>query len=205
MEKRNVTLSLEDARKFYNSDNEALKEVALQAFTEQELVPPHYTKIKTFDDACDALGLYNKKVELDIDSLKGKEFALGGQLIAIYKLIIIRKALNGNWEPEFGSDTIHYPTLGVEAVSNSKTSTAQSNYIGTICTNRKKYHVFGNRSHYTLLGLLSCPITNIYNSANCSLLACKNAEIARYFSKQFGKLIFDACYAQYIGLYEWIV
>lgn len=209
MEKRNVTLSLEDARKFYNSDNEALKEVALQAFTEQELIFPHYTEIKTFEDACDVLGLNKKKVELDIDSLKGKEFALGTHLVAIYKLHIIRKALNGNWESELGIGTTYYPYLLVEEAS--KLPTTQPFYIGTICANRKKYHVFGscgdnNRGLLTKESNFSyfSPSARICNNANYGLFACKNYEIARYFGFKFGKLIFDACYAQYVGLYEWI-
>lgn len=35
---RNVKISLEKAREWYNSGNESLKEVALQAFNEGELV-----------------------------------------------------------------------------------------------------------------------------------------------------------------------
>lgn len=60
METRNVTLTLDKAKEFYNSGNDALREVALQAFTENELKEVHYTDIKTFEDACYAqhLGAY---------------------------------------------------------------------------------------------------------------------------------------------------
>jgi uncharacterized protein YdaT len=34
MEKRNITITIEKAREWYNSGNEALKEAALQAFEE---------------------------------------------------------------------------------------------------------------------------------------------------------------------------
>ena len=59
METRNVTLTLQKAKEFYNSGNAALKEVALQAFTKEELTIPKYTDIKTFEDAVKALGMDN--------------------------------------------------------------------------------------------------------------------------------------------------
>ena len=55
MESRNVTLTLQKAKEFYNSGNATLKEVALQAFTQKELTTPNYTDIRTFEDACKAL------------------------------------------------------------------------------------------------------------------------------------------------------
>ena len=37
METRNISLTLKEAKKWYNSDNESLKELALQTFTKDEL------------------------------------------------------------------------------------------------------------------------------------------------------------------------
>lgn len=37
MEERNITVTLDKAREWYNSGNESLKEIALQAFSENEL------------------------------------------------------------------------------------------------------------------------------------------------------------------------
>lgn len=93
METRNVTLTLEKAKEFYNSGNVALKEVALQAFTQEELTAPKYTDIKTFEDACKALGIETYRVEYDLVRLSNAEGSLGEHLTAIYKLDIIRKAL----------------------------------------------------------------------------------------------------------------
>jgi hypothetical protein len=42
MEERIVKLSLDKAKEYYNSNNEALKSIALQAFTEEELVESEY-------------------------------------------------------------------------------------------------------------------------------------------------------------------
>lgn len=53
MEKRNIEITLNKAKKWYNSNNASLKELALQAFTEKELVQPYWKNIKTFEDATD--------------------------------------------------------------------------------------------------------------------------------------------------------
>ena len=37
MKERNVTITLEKAQEWYNSGNDSLKEIALQAFNENEL------------------------------------------------------------------------------------------------------------------------------------------------------------------------
>ena len=49
MEKRNITITIEKAREWYNSGNEALKEAALQAFEEKELIF-NYRDITTFKE-----------------------------------------------------------------------------------------------------------------------------------------------------------
>lgn len=53
---RTITITLEKARELYNSDNESLKEIALQAFDKNELAC-NFKNITTFKKACEALGL----------------------------------------------------------------------------------------------------------------------------------------------------
>lgn len=55
MKERNITVTLEKAREWYNSGNTTLKEVALQAFNKNELNEFDFTRIKTFEDALTAL------------------------------------------------------------------------------------------------------------------------------------------------------
>ena len=54
----------------------------------------------------------------------------------------------------------------------------------------------------------SCWYNNGYNEGiitpSCSLLCCKSREIAEHMSRYFAKEIFEATFAQYIGLYEWL-
>ena len=44
---RNITITLEKAKEWYNSDNKSLKEIALQAFSKDELLPS-FKDITTF-------------------------------------------------------------------------------------------------------------------------------------------------------------
>ena len=55
MKERNITVTLEKAREWYNSGNTTLKEVALQAFNKNELNEFDFTRIKTFEDSVTAL------------------------------------------------------------------------------------------------------------------------------------------------------
>lgn len=206
METRNVTLTLEKAKEFYNSGNAALKEVALQAFTQEELTTPKYTDIKTFKDAVKALGMDPDDVLSDISHIKAIEGKLGKHLIAIYKLDIIRKALNGaDWKPKITEGNIYYGW--VRFYEKSSDVPFNKKIIGNFIADGQKYLLvgdFGDYWCYEGLGTFSSVCGYGYSNANLGLLCCKSAEIAQYMSEQFGKIIFDACYAQHIGAYKWV-
>lgn len=190
---RNVKISLEKAREWYNSGNESLKEVALQAFKESELIVNPWENIKTFEDACKVLNINPKYVEL----------LCGSYLQNMFKLQIVRRALNADWKPKLNEGTIYYPWLSYYPK-------------GHIYGSRRKpiadFKAKEDNKIYTLLGgEFSC-----YNSglgsfdygggdvmAVLGLLGCKSEEIAKYFSITFGKLIFDAFYGQYNN-YNWV-
>lgn len=190
---RNVKISLEKAREWYNSGNESLKEVALQAFKESELIVKVWENIKTFEDACEILSINPKIVDLIFDT----------NLQNIYKLQIVRRALNIDWEPKLNEGTIYYPLIKY----NPKDNIYQSPWKPIANFKAKE-----NNKVYTLLG----GDYNYYNGGLCSfeygygdvlsvlgLLGCKSREIAKYFSATFGKLIFDAIYSQYNN-YTWV-
>lgn len=206
METRNVTLTLQKAKEFYNSGNAALKEVALQAFTKEELTTPKYTDIKTFEDACKALGMDIDMVEWDIEHLARIEGNLGGHLIAIYKLDIIRKALNGaDWKPKMAKGDIYYGW--VRFYKKSSNATSDKKIIGNFIADGQKYLLvggFGDFGACAGLGGFGSGYGCGDSYANLGLLCCKSAEIAQYMSEQFGKIIFDACYAHHVGSYKWL-
>ena len=206
METRNVTLTLQKAKEFYNSGNDALKEVALQAFTKEELTTSKYTDIKTFEDACIALGMNINKVARDLNSLTFLVDGLGKHLRAIYKLNIIRKALNGaDWKPKMTKGNIYCGW--VRFYKESSDIPSNKKIIGKFIADGQKYLLvggFGGCKCYNGLGDFSYWYGYGYLDTSLGLLYCKSAEIAQYMSEQFGKLIFEACYAHHVGSYQWI-
>lgn len=205
METRNVTLTLDKAKEFYNSGNDALKEVALQAFTQEELTTK-YTDIKTFEDACAALRMNINKVARDLNNLTCLEGGLGEHLRAIYKLDIIRKALNGtDWKPKIAEGKIYYGW--VRFYKKSSNIPFNKKIIGNFIADGQKYLLvggFGTCGYCDGIGYFDFGCRCRSSSANLGLLCCKSAEIAQYMSEQFGKLIFEACYAHHVGSYQWI-
>lgn len=210
METRNVTLTLEKAKEFYNSGNAALKEVALQAFTEEELKTPKFTNIKTFWQAVEALGLHTRDVKIDLEELDGHIFEAhtAKQLKTIYKLDIIRKALNDDWKPSLVKGSVYYPYVRIcpagqearEAVSNNNLKLSES-----FKADGQKYTlVSGGCSYYDSYGLANSGYRFGEVQPYLGLLGCKSREIAEHMSRYFSKEIFEATYAQHIGMYEWV-
>ena len=66
---RNITVTLENARNWYNSGNTSLKELALQAFSKEELTGFDFTKIKTFEDALTTLEYSENNYKVCISTL----------------------------------------------------------------------------------------------------------------------------------------
>ena len=191
---RNIKISLEKARGWYNSGNESLREVALQAFKESELVEKPWELIKTFEDACRLLNLNPDVVYLIFDS----------HLQNMYKLKVIKKALNGaEWEPNFNTGIIYYPWLRYYSTGSSYDSnwTPIANFKAK--ENNNVYTLVGWDYHSCIggLGHFGCDY-GVVNAAR-GLLCCKSEEIAKYFGKTFGKLIFDTIYGQYNN-YTWV-
>ena len=205
METRNVTLTLEKAKEFYNGGNTALKEVALQAFTKEELTIPKFENIKTFEDALHALGMYRV---FDPYPSNINERAYFNHIDAISKIDIIRKALNGDWKPSLVQGSVYYPYVrfylagqkAKEAASNNNWKLGES-----FKADGQKYTLVGGAyacSSFTGLANFGCEGGVV--RPFLGLLGCKSKEIASHMSRYFAKEIFEATYAQHIGAYEWI-
>lgn len=190
---RNVKISLEKAREWYYSDNESLKEVALQAFKESELIVNSWENIKTFEDACRVLGINPNIVDLIFDA----------NLQNMYKLQIIRRVLNADWEPKLHTGIIYYPWIRYYP----KNIKYDSSYTPIADFKTKE-----DNKVYTLVGgdyaYNNCGLGYFWHGFGVAyishgLLGCKSREIAKYFSITFGKLIFDIIYGQYNN-YTWM-
>lgn len=207
MESRNISITLKKAREWYNSGSADLREVALQAYTKDELEIPEWQNIKTFEDACKALHLDMNYVDSDIESLLETNYISGSHLIAIYKLDIILKALNKGWKPSMVEGIIYYPYIRFYPAGQKAREVVSSNSwkLGeSFIADGKKYTLVGG-------GYGCCAYDGLANFGygygdvrpNLGLLGCKSKEIAEHISRYFMKEIFEAVYSQYIGLFTW--
>jgi hypothetical protein len=112
-----------------------------------------YTKIKTFEDACKVLNLDAKKVIPDFSLFPAEEQEA---MKAHAKLIIIAKAINGDWTPDWtnSNETKYYPWFEMGSPSGGGFS----------------YHVCVNWDTRSVVG---------------SRLCFENREKAEYVGKQF--------------------
>lgn len=203
METRNVEVSLAKAREWYKSDNKALKEVALQAFTKEELEDKDYESILNFDDACTALGLSLTEEYAAIMKLK----SISVHAAAVYMLDIVRKALNSGETPSLVSGNIYYPFVRFYRISETPSASDLKNngwILGDIFKhNGTRYILVGGDCGCYIdrgVGCFGYGFWSVYAAAG--LLCCKSREIAQHMSKYFSRLIFDVMYSQY-NLVDW--
>lgn len=100
MEKRNITVSLEEARNWYNGKDQTLRRLALQAYTEKELSEP-----QNFKEVLDSFKVRNLRLTLqmtreDVPSITEPAKEINKELTLHMKLAFIAKHFNGTWKPE---------------------------------------------------------------------------------------------------------
>ena len=200
MNTRNISVTLEKAREWYNSGNVTLKEVALQAFEEDEL-KFSFKDITTFHDACDALEINYENALYMAESI----YKYSRASAAMFKLNIIRKALNiGQYlhltkNPK--NSNIYYPYNPFVTTDSTyyKYAIGSGNMIiiGKIKSEGTMYYVLGGSAVTGgPAGLGSFDSDNGVGSAGAAFgfHGCANKEIAQHFSKHFGILITVAKY-----------
>lgn len=204
MNTRNVSVTLEKAREWYNSGNVTLKEVALQAFKEDEL-KPNFKDIKTFHDACNALGINYENAFYTAENIVKYSRASA----AMFKLNIIRKALNLGQDLHLTKDPkgsyIYYPYNPFihhnSTFYKSEVNSDNMIIIGKIKSEGTMYYVLGgcaNSGGLAGLGYFSSHlgVSNAY--ADVGFLGCGSKEIAQHLSKHFGMLITIAKYGDIV-------
>lgn len=204
MKERNVTVTLDKAKEWFNSGNATLKEIALQAFDKDELIF-NFKDITTFKKACEALGLnYN------IISIVTKDIATFSRAsAAMFKLNIIRKALNLGQDLYLTKNPkdsyIYYPHNPFVTKSstyyNSDINSGRMEVIGKIKSEGEEYNVLSsNTALGGFAGLGDSYSSNGVGSASASVgfLGCANKEIAQHLGKYFGMLITEAKYGDMV-------
>lgn len=206
---RNITITLEKAREWYNSDNESLKEVALQAFSEEELATFDFTKIKTFEDALNALG-YTETTKVYIKNTINDISMYSKTSAAMSQLNIVRKALNLGQDLHLTKDpkdSYIYCPYNVFITKDSiyyktEINSGKFEIIGKIKSEGKEYYVLGNYAYnngYPGLGsFVSHQGVSTSDGTHNGFLGCASNEIAQHFGKYFGMLIIEAMYADMV-------
>lgn len=206
--KRNIAITLKKAKEWYNSDNESLKEVVLQAFSEEELNAFDFTKIKTFEDALTALK-YNESTKVYIRNTINDISMYSKASAAMAQLNIVRKALNLGQDLHLTKDPkdscIYYPCNPFITESSvyckDKLESGKIEIVGKIKSNGTLYSIFnGYPSCCGGAGLGAfLSVIGVGNaSTDIGFLGCASNEIAQHFGKYFGMLITEAKYADMV-------
>ena len=204
MKERNVTVTLNKAKEWFNSENATLKEIALQAFDKDELTY-NFKNITTFKKACEALGLNYD----DMFYIKKNIATISKASAAMFKLNIIRKALNLGQDLHLTKDPedsyIYYPYNPFVTKSStyykSDINSGKMEVIGKIKSEGEEYNVLGGRAYiggYAGLGDFSSSVGVGYAYADVGFLGCANKEIAQHLGKYFGMLITEAKYGDMV-------
>nr|DAD59165.1 MAG TPA: hypothetical protein [Bacteriophage sp.] len=204
METRNIKITLDKAREWYNSNNEALKEIGLQAFSKEELAAFDFTKIKTFEDAL-AILQYSKYEKIHITEAINSISMYSKASAAMCKLNIIRKALNLGKDLHLiknsGDSNLYYPYNPFITENSdfyeSELNSGEMEIIGKIKSEGTLYKVLsGDAAYSEYVGLGRFVYYTGVGAANADIgfLGCAAEEIAQHFGKYFGMLITEAKY-----------
>lgn len=160
-----------------------------------EIVPENIMgRIKTYEDARDYLGyLFNSEIHYT-ESVK-----------ALAKLQTILDALNEKHKFNLLTGTVWYPWV---RFFRMKSVPKDAEVIGHFRYQGEKFALAGGRAGGGDAGLGYFDSDYGVGGAGSSvgMLACKSEEIAKYVSTQFGKLVFDACFARHFEgkEFEWL-
>ena len=204
MEERNITITINKAKEWYNSENATLKEIALQAFDKDELTF-NFKRITTFKKACDALGLNSD----DMFYITKNIATISKASAAMFKLNIIRKALNLGQDlhlTKHPKDSyIYYPYNPFITKSStyckSEINSGKMVVIGKIKSEGKEYNVLGGNATLgvnTGLGGFTFYDEVSFADASSGFLGCASKEIAQHLGKYFGMLITEAKYGDMV-------
>ena len=193
MKERNITITIDKAREWYNSENESLKKIALQAFSENEL-KFNFRSIKTFKKACEVLDIDYDQINSVIEDIL--IFGGGISSVEMLKLNIIKKALNLGQDLSFTENSknphLYYPYNPCvnknSTLYKSKLDFGEMEIIGKIKVGKTEYNILSGGA------ICSCASVGCFGNYG-EFLGCATEEIARHFSKYFGILITKAKYS----------
>lgn len=152
-------------------------------------------RVQTYEDAC-------KIMSRDVYGNVPANFSVD----ALRKLHVILDALNEGHKFNLLTGTVWYPWV---RFFRMKSVPKDAEVIGHFRYQGEKFALVGGGADYGgSAGLGSFDSYDGVGAASSSvgMLACKSEEIAKYVSTQFGKLVFDACFARHFKgeEFEWL-
>lgn len=200
MTQRSINITLQQARKLYKSGDTLQKQLALQAYTKEELENEKLSDIRTFQDACQTLDIPFDKITQITDHIEQYSKAAADLL----RIFFIHKALNkGHKMPLDSGLKTPFPFI----VMADKDTAAHEYYekcryvkqIGTVKVNGKYTIAYGG-----VTATLEDQGCLNYNKGEyhpmASLFPCANTDIAEYLARQFGMLLLQSLYADTPGI-----
>lgn len=161
-----------------------------------EIVPENIMgRIKTYEDARDYLGYVVR------DAVSYNE-----SVNSLAKLQTILDALNEKHKFNLLTGTVWYPWV---RFFRMKSVPKDAEAIGHFRYQGEKFALVGSfaiTGSYAGLGYFGSYDGVGFACSDIGMLACKSEEIAKYVSTQFGKLVFDACFARHFEgkEFEWL-
>lgn len=161
-----------------------------------EIVPSSSTeRIKSFTDATNEMGVCLATYMRENQSIE-----------SLSRLQLIIDALNEGHKFNLLTGTVWYPWV---RFFRMKSVPKDAEVIGHFRYQGEKFALVGGHAHNGgRAGLGFFYSYGDVGGANSyvGMLACKSEEIAKYVSTQFGKLVFDACFARHFEgkEFEWL-
>lgn len=185
----NLTISREAARTAYDNTNDAGRELLENLFGKEVFTKDITERIKTFEDACNALGDEHPLVgQYRFSDAAYKGHPMSEDSIAYLKLRIITAALNEGWEPQFTENECRYYPVFEFFTKNE---------LNKMSDDKKGHAAIISSSYYNSSegGYIACAYAGSVSSFSFvnvgSRLNFKTRELAEYAGRQFVELYAD--------------
>lgn len=161
-----------------------------------EIVPSSSTeRIKSFTDATNEMGVCLATYMRENQSIE-----------SLSRLQLIIDALNEGHKFNLLTGTVWYPWV---RFFRMKSVPKDAEVIGHFRYQGEKFALVGSSAFIggrAGLGYFNSSADVGHADSSVGLLACKSEEIAKYVSTQFGKLVFEACFARHfnVGEFKWL-
>ena len=152
-------------------------------------------RVQTYEDAC-------KIMSRDVYGNVPANFSVD----ALRKLHVILDALNEGHKFNLLTGTVWYPWV---RFFRMKSVPKDAEVIGHFSYQGEKFALVGGGAYGgggAGLSYFNSFVGVGFADSVVGMLACKSEEIAKYVSTQFGKLVFDACFARHFKgeEFEWL-